>query len=76
MAAPTLLARKRKFSVDVKEIRELVDVTVDDAFAESLGLPDLNALSNALRARLEQDYTSFSRKSIETKLAGRIEFST
>ena len=63
-----LAGKEAEFSVDVKEIRELVDVTVDDAFAESLGLPDLNALSNALRARLEQDYTSFSRIRLKRSL--------
>jgi trigger factor len=63
-----LAGKDAEFAVDVKEIRELVEVDVDDAFAESLGLPDLKSLSDAIRARLEQDYSSFSRNRLKRNL--------
>lgn len=63
-----LSGKDAEFSVDVKEIRELAEIDVDDAFAESLGLPDLKSLSDAIRTRLEQDYSSFSRNRLKRKL--------
>jgi len=67
-----LAGKAAEFAVSIKEIRELVDVAIDDAFAESLGLPDLNALRNALRARLEQDYTSLSRNRLKRILLDKL----
>ncbi len=63
-----LSGKDAEFSVDVKEIRELAEIDVDDAFAESLGLPDLKSLSGAIRTWLEQDYSSFSRNRLKRKL--------
>jgi trigger factor len=63
-----LAGKEAEFAVDVKEIRELVDVEVDEAFAESLGLPDLKSLGNAIQARLEQDYSSSSRNRLKRSL--------
>jgi len=67
-----LAGKAAEFAVSIKEVRELVDVAIDDAFAESLGLPDLNALRNALRARLEQDYTSLSRNRLKRILLDKL----
>ena len=63
-----LAGKDAEFAVDIKEIRELVEVEVNDSFAESLGLPDLKSLSDAIRARLEQDYSNFSRNRLKRKL--------
>lgn len=63
-----LAGKEAGFEVDVKEIRELVEVDIDDTFAESLGLPDLKALTDALRSRLEQEYSQISRKQLKRNL--------
>lgn len=66
--ANDLAGKEAVFAVDVKELREYVDQEVNDEFAESLGLENLDALKQQVRERLEQDYGQVSRSRMKRDL--------
>ncbi len=52
----------------VKEIREAPEVAIDDALAKAYGYDDLEALREAVRARLEDDYRQRARERMKRQL--------
>ena len=60
--AKDLAGREAVFEVDVKEVREGQDATVDDAFAESLGFDNLEELRDIVRRQLEGRYGEAARQ--------------
>ena len=53
----------------VKEVRApKADEAVDDAFAERLGLPSLQALKDAIRGQVESQYAAASRQKVKRAL--------
>ncbi len=71
--AETLAGKDAVFDVEVKEIRELVDTVVDDAFAQTLGQETLEDLRKSIEERLEQDYASLSRERLKRDLLDVLE---
>ena len=68
-AAPQLAGKPAEFEVTVKEVRApKADEAVDDAFAERLGLPSLQALKDAIRGQVEGQYAAASRQKIKRSL--------
>lgn len=61
-----------EFDVTVKEVREAAAVTVDDDFAKSNGLDDLEALKTMIREQLETDYGQLSRARLKRELLDRL----
>jgi trigger factor len=57
----TLKGKPAEFEVTVKEVRAAKDSAADDAFAERLGLPSLQALKDAVRSQISQQLQSASR---------------
>jgi trigger factor len=57
----TLKSKAAVFEVDVKEIRAPKEAAVDDEFAKQLGLESLEALKEAVKAQLQQQFSQASR---------------
>ena len=68
-AAEQLAGKAAEFEVVVKELKApKADEPVDDAFAERLGLPSLQALKDALRGMVEDRYAAASRQKVKRAL--------
>lgn len=63
-----LAGKPAEFDVDVTEIREFVESSVDDALATALGMENLAALRDAVRGNLEGEYSGMSRTALKRKL--------
>lgn len=57
----TLAGKAAEFETKVKAVRSPKETTADDAFAEQVGFESLDALRNAVRVQLEQQYAQASR---------------
>ena len=57
----TLKGKPAEFEVTVKEVRAPAEAKADDAFAERLGLPSLQALKDAVKSQLGQQMQQASR---------------
>ncbi|MGH7024035.1 MAG: trigger factor [Caulobacteraceae bacterium] len=64
----SLKGRDAAFEVKVKEVRAPGEAKVDDALAVNLGLSDLTALREAVRANLENEYQGASRFKLKRAL--------
>src|SRR5499427_1144822 len=72
--ANTQLAGKpAEFDVTVKSVEAPGTVTVDDAFAKSLGLESLDKLKAAVKGRLQQEHAGFSRQRLKRQLLDRLD---
>jgi trigger factor len=63
-----LKGKPAEFEVTVKEIRAPKESVADDAFAELLGLPDLQALKDAVKAQIGSQYDQASRYKLKRAL--------
>ncbi len=63
-----LAGKPAEFSVTVKAIAAPGELSLDDAFAKSLGFEDLAKLREAVRASLERDYIALSRRKWKREL--------
>jgi trigger factor len=68
-----LAGKAATFEVDVKEIREKAEPVVDEAFAKSLGVDNVDALKDQLRQRLEGEYATVSRARIKRQLLDKLD---
>jgi trigger factor len=66
--AAHLAGKEAAFEVTAKSIEVPTSVTVDDAFAKSLGLESLDKLKEAVKARLQQEHVVQSRQKIKRRL--------
>ncbi len=66
--AEHLSGKDAVFDVTVKELRTAKLPEIDDEFAKSLGAEDLNALREAVKADIEQDYNGVSRTRLKRDL--------
>ena len=64
----TLKGKAAEFEVTVKEIRAPQDSALDDAFAEKLGMKDLAAVRDAVRAQIQGGYSQQSRFKLKRQL--------
>ena len=56
------------FKITVKEVRERLPVTVDDAFAERRGAKDLGELRGAVRDQIQSEYEQVSQARLKRSL--------
>lgn len=63
-----LVGKTATFDVEVKEVRVPKPIEVDEDFAKSLGLDSLDALRDAMRQRLQQEYEQASRFRMKRQL--------
>ncbi|QUD88480.1 trigger factor [Phenylobacterium montanum] len=67
-SAETLKGKAAEFAVTVKDVKAPVDAEADDEFAKKLGLETLDALKDALRRQLENNYAAASRFKLKRAL--------
>lgn len=67
-----LAGKEAVFEVDVKELREPKPVELNDELAKTFGFDDLEALRNAVRERLQQDYNRLARQHLKRQLLDKL----
>ena len=68
-----LAGKAAEFDVTAKSVEAPGTVTVDDAFAKSLGLELLDKLKEAVRGRLQQEHAARSRQKLKRKLLDQLD---
>jgi trigger factor len=68
-----LAGKLAEFDVTAKSIEAPGEVSVDDAFARSLGLESLDKLREAVKARLQQEHASASRQRLKRQLLDKLD---
>jgi trigger factor len=68
-----LAGKDAEFDVTVKSLEAPGKVTLDDAFAKSLGLESLDKLKDAVKGRLQQEHTALSRQKLKRQLLDRLD---
>jgi trigger factor len=68
-----LAGKDAEFDVTVKSLEAPGKVTLDDAFAKSLGLESLDKLKEAVKARLQQEHAAFSRQKLKRQLLDKLD---
>ena len=66
--AANLAGKAAEFETKVKEVRGAVDAPADDAFAERLGLENLEKLKELVKGNLEEQYAGASRFKLKRAL--------
>ena len=66
--AENLKGKTASFAVTCKEVLASEPVEIDDAFAKSLGMEDLDALRGAVKEELEREYGQISRARLKRAL--------
>jgi len=68
-----LAGKDAEFDVTAKTVEAPGTVTVDDAFAKSLGMESLDKLKEAVRGRLQQEHMARSRQKLKRKLLDQLD---
>ena len=71
--AETLKGKDAVFEVKVKEVKGPVDAPADDAFAEKLGVENLEKLRELLKTNLEQQYAGATRFKLKRALLDQLD---
>jgi trigger factor len=71
--APAVGGKEATFAVTAKTVEAPGEITLDDAFAKTLGLESLAKLRDALRERIEREHTSASRQKIKRALLDQLD---
>jgi trigger factor len=71
--AEKLAGKDAEFEVTAKAIEAPGEITVDDAFAKSLGLESLDKLKDAIKDRLTREHTAASRQKLKRVLLDRLD---
>jgi trigger factor len=71
--AANLAGKAAEFETTIKEVRAPKTGVVDDAFAEQLGMGDLEALTTAIRNQLAQQYQGASRFKLKRALLDELD---
>jgi trigger factor len=68
-----LAGKEAEFTVTAKSIETPGTVTIDDAFAKSLGLESLDKLREAVKGRLQQEHAAMSRQRLKRQLLDKLD---
>ena len=68
-----LAGKDAEFDVTAKSLEAPSTVTLDDAFAKSLGLESLDKLKEAVKARLQQEHAALSRQRLKRQLLDKLD---
>ena len=68
-----LAGKQAEFTVTAKSVEAPGTVSVDDAFAKSLGLESLDKLKEAVKGRLQQEHAALSRQRLKRQLLDRLD---
>jgi len=72
-AAEKLAGQAATFEVVAKSIEKPAEITIDDAFATSLGLESVEKLRQAVRERIGQEYAVASRQKLKRELLDKLD---
>jgi len=72
-AAPAVAGKAATFAVTAKAVEAPGAVTMDDAFAKTLGLDSLAKLRDALRERIEREHAAASRQKLKRALLDQLD---
>ena len=72
-AAEKLAGQAAVFEVVAKSVERPSEVTIDDAFATSLGVELVEKLRQAVRDRIGQEYTATSRQKLKRELLDKLD---
>ena len=70
---PKLAGKEAEFDVTAKSIEAPGTVTIDEAFAKSLGLDSLDKLKEAVKGRLQQEHAGLSRQRLKRQLLDKLD---
>jgi trigger factor len=70
---PKLAGQSATFEVTAGAVEQPGEVTIDDAFATSLGLESLDQLKQAVRDRIAQEYVGASRQRLKRALLDKLD---
>jgi trigger factor len=68
-----LAGKAAEFQVTAKAIETAGTVTMDDAFAKSLGMESLDKLKDAVKGRLQQELSGLSRQKLKRQLLDHLD---
>jgi trigger factor len=68
-----LAGKAAEFDVTAKSIEAPGTVTIDEAFAKSLGLDSLDKLKEAVKGRLQQEHAGLSRQRLKRQLLDKLD---
>src|SRR6266540_4007999 len=68
-----LAGKNAEFDVTAKSLEAPGQVTLDDAFAKSLGLESLDKLKEAVKGRLKQEHAALSRQKLKRQLLDKLD---
>ena len=68
-----LAGKNAEFDVTAKSLEAPSTVTLDDAFAKSLGLESFDKLKEAVKARLQQEHAALSRQRLKRQLLDKLD---
>ncbi len=71
--APTVAGKEATFAVTAKTVEAPGEITMDDAFAKTLGLESLAKLRDALRERIEREHTGATRQKVKRALLDQLD---
>jgi trigger factor len=66
--APNLAGKAAEFEVKIKDVKAPLDAEADAAFAERVGFDSLEALRNALKVQLDQEFGNTARFRLKRRL--------
>ena len=72
-AKTELAGKEAEFDVTASLIEAPGTVTINDEFAETLGLDSLDKLKDAVKARLQQEHTGASRQRVKRQLLDKLD---
>jgi len=72
-AVETLAGKSAVFEVAAKTVEAPGSVTIDDAFAQSLGLESLDNLKTTVKERIEREHASASRQKLKRSLLDKLD---
>jgi trigger factor len=69
----SLAGKKARFAVKVREVKAPVEAAVDDAFAQRLGLENLEDLKSRLRERIDAEHRNMARAHVKRALLDKLD---
>jgi trigger factor len=70
--AQDLAGKQAKFAVDVSDVRGLLPQPIDDTLGEAVGMENLQALRDAVRAQIEREYAGIAQQRLKRQLLDRL----
>ncbi len=70
--AEDLAGKAAEFKVNAKTVKGMAEQPIDESLAEAVGMENLAALRQAVRERIERDYSGVARQKLKRQLLDRL----